>query len=139
MSIMAEFHVEVAGAHMILAGWTGFKTANEAEAFRAAIARAVVRAAPACICADWRRATFVAQDVAAVLLSMLSGTNPHVVRSAILLAEGDVVFNLQAERLVREAGNPLRRTFRSAFEQLAFLGEVAAPDELAAAKAFLGA
>ena len=60
-------------------------------------------------------------------------------RPRVLLAEDHLAFNLQAERLVREAGNPLRRTFRSALEHLAFLAQVASPDELAAARTFLGA
>jgi hypothetical protein len=89
------------------------------------------------ICADWRRALVFAPDVSDALLALLRRGNRELRRSAVLLSASDATFALQVERLVREAGNPNRRTFRGADPLLAWLGEVLAPAERERASAFL--
>ena len=90
------------------------------------------------VCADWRQANILAPAVAERLTGLLQRGNPHVERSAILLAREHATFNLQVERLVREAKNPARRTFRDTESMVTFLGEVLTPAETAHARAFLG-
>ena len=75
--------------------------------------------------------------VAERLVALLQRGNPHVERSAILLAREHATFNLQVERLVREAKNPARRTFRETKPMIDFLGAVLTPAEKAHVSAFL--
>jgi hypothetical protein len=89
------------------------------------------------ICADWRSGSLLSPDAAEVLLGMLTGRSTQIERSAILLAENKAVFDLQVERLVREANHPSRRTFRDADKQMAYLGEVLSASELELARSFL--
>jgi hypothetical protein len=131
------FHVDTPSGRLIVARWSDFRSTEEAEAFRDAIKAAVVKVKPGVICADWRRATVVSPGVAVVMSGMLRAANPMLTRSAILLGEEHATFNLQTERLVREAGNPNRRTFRSAEEMLAWLAEVLLRTEHDAARRFL--
>lgn len=77
------------------------------------------------VCADWRLATLLAPDVADSLVNLLRRGNPHVERSAFLLSRDDALFNLQVERVTREAAGPARRrTFRSPAAMSTWLGEV---------------
>jgi hypothetical protein len=131
------FHVSTPAGSLVLARWSDFRTRSEAEAFRDAIKAAVTKVRPAIICADWRSASIVSPDVSEVMSSMLRAANPMLTRSAILLASEHATFNLQTERLVREAGNPHRRTFRVAADMLAWLGEVLTADEHEAARRFV--
>jgi hypothetical protein len=85
------------------------------------------------VCADWRQANILAPAVAERLTGLLQRGNPHVERSAILLAREHATFNLQVERLVREAQNPARKTFRDAAAMVEFLGAVLTPAEKARA------
>jgi hypothetical protein len=101
-----------------------------AQAFAAMSGRSVV-------CADWRQANILPPMVADRLTALLQRGNPHVERSAILLAREHATFNLQVERLVRESQNPARRTFRDPAAMAAFLGEVLTPAERARVAAFL--
>jgi hypothetical protein len=132
------FHVDTPAGCLVVARWREFPDTASAERFRDAIRTAVSKAKPAVICADWRQASLVSPAVAEVMSSMLRGANPLIARSAILLAVEHAMFNLQTERLVREAGNPNRRTFRQPGEMLAWLGQVLAPAEHEAAQRFLG-
>lgn len=131
------FHVHTPSGRLVVARWTDFHDRSEASSFRDAIVAAVQKVKPAVMCADWRTANLVSPEVSEVMSSMLRGANPMLVRSAILLATEHATFNLQTERLVREAGNPNRRTFRSMSSMLAWLGEVVGPEELDAARMFL--
>jgi hypothetical protein len=134
---VSDYLVEHPSGHLVLANWSGFLRKEGAERFRAAIGEAILRAQPAVICADWRAAATVSQDVSAVLLSMLKSAHPLLARSAVILHPVHATFALQAERLVKEAGWPHRRTFRVPDDALAWLGEVLSPDELAVARRFL--
>jgi hypothetical protein len=94
-------------------------------------------AGPIVICGDYRAANVLAQPVADVFVAMLTTYSPRIERSAILLAAEHATLNLQIERLVRAAGHPSRRTFRSTRDLIAWLREVLTPAERAAAAEFL--
>jgi hypothetical protein len=63
------------------------------------------------LCADLRPARILVPEVAEALLEAMRRDNPVLDRSAILVSES-ALFSLQMERLIREARNPNRRTFR---------------------------
>jgi hypothetical protein len=79
---------------------------------------------PIVICADYREAAVLSQPAADAFLGMLATFNPRIERSGILLAAEHATFNLQVERLVREARALSRRTFRAVPALVAWLGEV---------------
>jgi hypothetical protein len=89
------------------------------------------------ICADWRRGLVFSPPVSDALLELLRRGNRELTRSAILLTASDATFAPQVERLVREAGNQNRRSFRATEPMLAWLGEVLTPSERERASAFL--
>jgi hypothetical protein len=89
------------------------------------------------ICGDYRRIAVLTQGVADAVVAMMSSTNPRIDRSAVLLASEHATFNLQIERVVREAGNPMRRTFRAVPELEKWLGEVLGPAEKTRLRQFL--
>jgi len=89
------------------------------------------------ICADWRSAVVLPPAASDALLDLLRQGNRHFERSAVLLAAEDATFGLQVERLVREAQNRARRTFRAVDPLLHWLGEVLTPAELKRAAEFI--
>ena len=94
--------------------------------------------AAAIICADCRGIEVLSPAVSDALLETFKRDNPRLLRSALLLSPANAVFNLQIERLLREASNPGRRAFRAAELLLTWLGEVLAPDELLRARQMFG-
>jgi hypothetical protein len=68
---------------------------------------------------------------------MLRADNPLVERTAYLLSDSQQTLAMQVERIMREANNPVRRTFRRTDELLPWLNEVLTPAEAARAQAFL--
>src|SRR5262245_22234586 len=70
--------------------------------------------------ADYTRATVFPQDVAAKVLDIYKRGKGRVARSAALVSES-AIFSLQVERLIAQAGNPMRRSFHDPFELKAFL------------------
>jgi hypothetical protein len=91
----------------------------------------------AIVCADWRRANILAPDVADRLVGLLTRGNLRLERSAVLLAKNNAAFNLQVERVVREAQNAARRTFRDVETMIEWAGELLTADERAHVLAFL--
>jgi hypothetical protein len=89
------------------------------------------------ICADWREAVVFRPEVGDALVELLRRGNRQINRSAVLLSAADATFGLQIERLLREAQNPQRRSFRAAEPMLTWLGEVLSPEERERATAFL--
>lgn len=67
--------------------------------------------------------------------AIMRADNPKVERSAFLLPQS-AVSSLQTERMIREAGNPMRRSFGSARKLLDWVSECLDAEELAAAQAF---
>jgi hypothetical protein len=135
-----DYEVPAPAGRVVLARWRRLVDVAHAEAYRAAIFSAVGAVdGPVVVCADWRFADIVAPEVTPVITSMLVGVAHRIERSAIALAKQHATFNLQAERVVREAGNPARRTFRDTEQMLAWVGEVTTPQEHVAMRAFLAA
>jgi hypothetical protein len=92
----------------------------------------------AVICADWRQANVLRPDVADRLIGLLTRGNTFLERSAVLLAREHATFNLQVERLVREANNPARKTFRATGPLEIWLDEVLDSAERIRLRDFLG-
>lgn len=63
--------------------------------------------------------------------------NPRFIRSAILLSSRRATFALQVARMVREANNPHRRTYKDVSALSTWLGEVLDPPEQARLATFL--
>ncbi|HEX2835255.1 MAG TPA: hypothetical protein VHW00_19735 [Thermoanaerobaculia bacterium] len=74
--------------------------------------------------------------VAQMLAQMLSGASSHVERTALLIGES-AIFSLQVERVIRDAQNPNRRSFRNARELITWLSEVLNPAEQRQLERFL--
>jgi len=99
---------------------------------------AIAQAGPkAVICSDWRLIDIFAPSVADAILDMLNVTNHHVLRGGILLNVEKATFNLQVERVLRDAGNPGRKCFRDKDNLLQWLGESLEPAEIEAARHFM--
>lgn len=88
------------------------------------------------LCTDLRRADLFPPTVADRFVAMMKADNPKLLRSVFLVA-GSATFGLQIERLIREAGHPNRRAFRSLDAVVGFLSDIAAPPELADVTTFL--
>lgn len=115
----------------------GFRDRDDARAYCDEFRIAVRKAHENIICADYRPISVFSPDAADELKKLMVDMNPLVVRSAILVAPSHATNALQVERVVRETKHDARRRFTDKDEMLAFLGEIATPDELARAKAFL--
>ena len=85
---------------------------------------------------DLRGAHVFPADVAEMLIKLLSGNAPHVIRTGLLIGDS-AVFALQVERGIRTSDPDKRRAFRSAEDLKAWLGEVLTPDEKASLERFL--
>lgn len=86
--------------------------------------------------ADCRRAHTFPQDVAEGFGKLMRSDNPRIERAAILVGES-AVLSMQIERMVREAQNPARRTFRARDAILSWVGEVLNNEERARFAQFL--
>ena len=123
---------------LLLARWQSLPDVAAAEAYRADIFAAMQSdRSNIVICADWRSGSLLSPAAAQVLLDMLTGRSTQIERSAILLAANKAVFDLQVERLVREANHPSRRTFRDAEKQISYVAEVLSGLECERARSFL--
>jgi hypothetical protein len=113
---------------------------DEMELFRAAVMEAVDHArGKAVVVVDLRLPRVFAPEVATALEQMLKRANPKILRSAVLLAREHAIFSLQLERIIREAGNAQRRSFRDAESLEQWLHDVLAPREEARLQNFLTA
>jgi hypothetical protein len=133
---MYTVHHEV--GRLVEARLTMLRTVDEVVEFEGALRAAFDRVqGKAIICADWRQANILAPDVADRLVELLARGNPRLERSAVLLSREHAAFNLQVERIVREAKNPDRRTFRDPETMRAWVSERMTADERARLAAFL--
>lgn len=87
------------------------------------------------LCADARFLSVMAPDVSARLLGQMKSDNPLLERSAILIGNGPT-FDMQMERLVREANSPNRKTFRKHVELVEWLTPVLTAVEVQRATQF---
>jgi hypothetical protein len=91
----------------------------------------------AVICTDWTKLDVLSPEIAKSVYEMLAVTNTKVLRGAILLHPEKATFNLQIERIIREAGNSSRRCFRRESKLLDWIAEVLTPEELSCVREFL--
>ncbi len=139
MSLPPGFVIEAPVGRLVLMRAVNVRSVEEARDLRNAVSVAIhERPHGAVVCTDWRGVDVYAPEVADVLLSMFKGTNPWVTRGAILLPTGRATFGLQLERLLREANNPVRRTFRDPRAMLTWLAEILTAEETRRAGEFLG-
>lgn len=89
------------------------------------------------ICTDVQTVTVLPPEVADLLLAGMLRDNPRLERNGMLLGPGALVL-LQAERLIREAQSPRRRSFREPEGLVRWLDEVLSEPERAALRRFLG-
>jgi len=107
-------------------------TVEEARAYVADLSNLIGRLHGLVVpCGDVRRiATHIyAPGVAEIMLAGVAALNERIERAALVLPTRNATFDLQTGRMVREAGHASRRSFRSAGEAEAWLGQVLTPDE----------
>jgi hypothetical protein len=117
---------------------TNLSSMEEMNRFKLEVMDAVIHAGKAIAVVDLRQPRIFAPEVAAALEEMLKRANPRVDRSAVLLARDHAVFSLQLERIIREAGNPSRRTFRDPEQVKGWLKDVLSISEQVRLDQFLG-
>lgn len=109
---------------------TSMKTRADAvpycDAFRSAVHGLSGKAV---IFADYRKVTVFSPDVADELQTLMRDMNPHVERSAIVVAPEHSTHQLQVERVVREAHFASRRRFSDVDEACRWLAEVLSDPE----------
>jgi len=85
---------------------------------------------------DLRAARVLPAELADQVTAFLKRDAPNVMRSAFLVGEG-AIFNMQLDRVLREAASERRRSFRTRAELLAWMGEVLTPEEQRRLTSFL--
>jgi hypothetical protein len=132
------FHIKNSVGRLVEVRVTTLHAPEDVKALGASMGEVVGRVAgPVAICADYRETRLLTQPIADAFLAILTTFNPRIERSGLLLSGERATFNLQLERLVREAGYTSRRTFRVAPELAAWLGEVLTVEERTRVSAFL--
>ncbi len=113
--------------------------AAEIDALALALRKAFMgMSSKAIIAADLSRMAVLAPEVSERFVAIMKNDNPKVERSGYLLSGTAATFAMQLERMVRDAANPKRRTFRARGEVTALLGEILTPPEVAALEHFFG-
>jgi hypothetical protein len=135
----ASFSADCRVGRLVEARLIHLRNTGDVDEFTQSLRRAFTAAgARAIVCADWRQAQVLPPEAADGMIGLLKWGNAKFERSAVLLAREHATFNLQVERVIREAGNPARRAFRSVDEMIAWLGEILGPDERRRMLEFLG-
>ncbi len=130
-SIQPRFTVDCKVGRLVEARLFQLQNAEEVAIFQAAMRDVFRKAGPkSVVCADWRPAGVLAPDVAEGISSLLRVGNAFFERSAILLGQDQALFGMQVERVVREANNPARRTFRDPLKMRKWLAEVLDAEEV---------
>lgn len=131
------FRVDSVGK-LVLIHVTTLSSVEEVGSFQSEVMH-FVNDAPgrAIVVVDLRTPRVFAPEVAAALEDMLKRANPRIHRSAVILAKEHAVFSLQLERIIREARNPARRTFRSSEDAMQWLREGLSVREADQLEAFL--
>jgi hypothetical protein len=115
---------------------------DEAECERAVaeIARTLMGVSgKARICSDLTGARTFPPEVAERFVRLMKADNVKIERSGFLVSDAaGATFGLQMERMIREAANPSRRTFREVGALKAWIAELLDPAERDALGAFLG-
>ena len=87
-------------------------------------------------CMDLRASSILAPEAAEQLIGLMRKDNPRIERTALVLSDNALV-GLQVARMIREAGNPNRRTFHEAAQAVTWLEEVLTVSEAMALRKFL--
>ncbi len=126
---MKKFSVELFEKRVVVARVEQCDTVDEAKEL-AQLVGAAVGGAPAMVVgsADFRRARLFTPPVTEVFIAILRNDNPKIERSGHILGPG-AAFTLQIERIVREAGNPSRKTFEVVSEAEAWLNPLLTPGQ----------
>jgi hypothetical protein len=133
----SRFHVACSVGRLVEVRPEKLTTVEDVRAQSAAVGKLMRElGSEAIFCVDWRRLRVLAPDVATALSDAMRTSNTMTVRSAALI-NAHATFAMQAERIIREANNPMRRVFRDAQEMLAWLGELMTPREAERARGFL--
>jgi hypothetical protein len=88
------------------------------------------------VCTDLVGATVFTQPVTQRWMAIIKQDAPIVDRNAVLLGEG-AVFSMQIERIIRQAGQPNRKTFLAPTELATWLGEILTVRERTRLESFL--
>jgi hypothetical protein len=119
------------------AGYTSVRDVQRMIAMMRAQFSALPPGGRCVIAADWRSVRMMSPETAQRAREMLAGSNPRVIRSAILTLPDRSLANLQVVRLVREAESENRKHFTSAEDQKSWLAEVLSEPEQARLAQFL--
>lgn len=84
---------------------------------------------PLVVFADVTQALVLPQERINELIALMKSDNEKIERNGMLLGQS-ATFALQVERVIRQAGNPKRRTFREFAPLRQWLAPVLTPDEL---------
>ena len=135
----ADFSVEARGHRLIVTRLKALHSPLQVGQVQFALGRELEKlGTKAVICSDWRAVDIFAPAVADAILDMLNGTNRRVLRGGILLNSEKATFNLQVERVLRDAGNPARKCFRDASKLQEWLSDSLEPAEYLEVGRFLG-
>ena len=85
---------------------------------------------------DLSRVRVFGREDANQFVSVMREDNPRVKRTAIIV-NGDPLFGMQMQRLVRAATSPRRQVFRMPSQALGWLAEVLGDAEIARLRAFI--
>jgi hypothetical protein len=85
---------------------------------------------------DSRKATVLSPEVADRFTALMRNDNPRIERAGFIIGES-AGLSLQLERMVRTAGNPMRRAFRSVEKLCAWMDEALLPAESRSLREFL--
>lgn len=123
------FSVVVHEKRILCARIESCDSVDEAKQIALAVRDGLVSAGqPVVGSADFRRAKVFTPPVTEIFVGILKSDNPMIERSGHVLGSG-ATLSLQLERIVREAANPLRRTFRSTDDAETWLGEALTPSQ----------
>ncbi len=112
-------------------------THSEIASFVETVNRVFARRPGKFVCAsDFRGMNVLAPDVAERLLGVMKQTNERIERNGFFISDS-AIFSLQSERIIREAGNPGRRTFRTRGALESWVGELLDAQERARLAQFL--
>lgn len=89
------------------------------------------------LCADHRPVVIYSPEVADELARLFAQMNAQLARVAIIAAKSNATLAMQLGRIIREAGNPLRKLFYDPHEVTEFLESDLDASERARARAFL--
>jgi hypothetical protein len=132
------FSVERRVGRLVEVSIADITTLAEVDAFIARVFE-VLGAAPTKIvfCVDMLGMNVLAGEGFEKFVAAMRRDNPRFIRSAILISTSRATFGLQMARMVREVGNPNRRTFKDVSSLSSWLEQVLEPTEKERLHAFL--